>query len=91
MAYVSENIDNYLRNISYPADKSDLVNNAIAKNAPEEIVRSFDTLPNKLFESAEDVRENMHKGHNAGEWNQIGKMAAEHPSPNNEACERPQR
>ncbi len=62
MAYMSENIDRYLRDISYPAGKGELVNNAITKNAPEDIVRNFDMLPDKRFDSAEDVRRNIQKG-----------------------------
>ncbi len=66
MVYMSEDIDRYLRGVSYPADKSELVNNAISRDAPEDVVRNFDALPNKRFDSSEDVRRNIKKGPRMG-------------------------
>ncbi len=58
----STDVDRYLKGVNYPADKNEIVNNARRQNAPEDIVRNLDMLPNQRFNSADDVRRNMHEG-----------------------------
>ncbi len=62
----TQDIDKYLRNVNFPADKREIVNNARNENAPDDVVRNLDMLPDKRFNSAEDVRMNMEKGSRMG-------------------------
>ncbi len=55
-------IERYLKDVNYPADKNEIVNNARRQNAPEDIARNLDMLPNQRFNSPEDVRRNMQEG-----------------------------
>ncbi len=62
----TQDIDRYLRNVNFPADKREIVNNARDQNAPDDVVRNLDMLPDKRFNSPEDVRMNMEKSSRTG-------------------------
>ncbi len=59
-------IERYLRDVNYPADKNEIVNNARRQNAPVDIVKNFDMLPDKRYNSAEDVWKDMEKSFRMG-------------------------
>ncbi|MDM7913203.1 MAG: DUF2795 domain-containing protein [Methanotrichaceae archaeon] len=58
----SEDIERYLRNANYPADKRDLMDYARRQNAPDDVVRALDMLPEQRFNSAMDVSKSMSGG-----------------------------
>jgi hypothetical protein len=58
----SEDVERYLRNANYPADKRDLMDYAKRQNAPEDVVRALDRLPEQRFNSAMDVSKSMSGG-----------------------------
>ncbi len=62
----TQDIDRYLRNVNFPADKMEIVNNARDQNAPDDVVRNLDMLPDKRFNSAEDVWKDMQKSFRSG-------------------------
>ncbi len=55
----TQDLDKYLRGVNYPADKNEIVKNARRQKAPDNVVRNLDMLPDKRYESAEDVRTNV--------------------------------
>lgn len=63
----STDIDRYLRGVNYPADKNELVNYARKQNAPQDVVKNLDMLPNQRFSSPDDVRRNMQEGSSRSE------------------------
>lgn len=48
-------IETYLKGITFPATKEDLINKARENNAPEEIVHVIELFPSKAFASVSDV------------------------------------
>ncbi len=58
----SEDVERYVRNANYPADKSDLMDYARRQNAPDDVVRALDRLPEQRFNSAMDVTKSMSEG-----------------------------
>ncbi len=58
----SEDIERYVRNANYPADKRDLMDYARRQNAPDDVVRALDRLPEQRFNSAMDVTRSMSEG-----------------------------
>ncbi len=58
----SEDVERYLRNANYPADKRDLMDYARRQNAPEDVVKALDRLPEQRFNSAMDVSNSMSGG-----------------------------
>ncbi len=58
----SEDVERYVRNANYPADKSDLMDYARQQNAPDDVVRALDRLPEQRFNSAMDVTRSMSEG-----------------------------
>jgi hypothetical protein len=58
----SEDVERYLRNANYPADKRDLMDYARRQNAPEDVVKALDRLPEQRFNSAMDVSKSMSGG-----------------------------
>ena len=55
----SEDVERYLRNANYPANKRDLVDYARRQNAPDNVVKALDKLPDQRFNSATEVSRNM--------------------------------
>lgn len=58
----SADIERYVRNANYPADKRDLMDYARRQNAPDDVVRALDMLPEQRFNSAMDVTKSMSEG-----------------------------
>jgi|GEM_PF-4286565 len=58
----SEDVERYVRNANYPADKRDLMDYARRQNAPDDVVRALDRLPEQRFNSAMDVTKSMSEG-----------------------------
>ncbi len=52
-------VERYLRDVDFPADKRDIVEQARRQNAPDEVVRALDMLPNQRFNSSMDVTRGM--------------------------------
>ncbi|MFB3764812.1 MAG: DUF2795 domain-containing protein [Methanotrichaceae archaeon] len=62
----SEDIDRYIKGVNYPADKGELMNYARRQNAPDDVVRNLDKLPNQSFNSPDDVRRNIEGSSRSG-------------------------
>lgn len=58
----SEDVERYVRNANYPADKRDLMDYARRQNAPDDVVRALDRLPEQRFNSPTDVTRSMSEG-----------------------------
>lgn len=58
----SEDVERYVRNANYPADKSDLMDYARRQNAPDDVVKALDRLPEQRFNSPTDVTRSMSEG-----------------------------
>jgi len=68
----SEDVERYLRNANYPADKRDLMDYARRQNAPEDVVKALDRLPEQRFNSAMDVSKSMSGGSRGMESTSMG-------------------
>lgn len=55
----STDIEKYLRDVNFPANKRDIVEQARRQNAPEDVVRALDKLPDQKFNSSMDVSRGM--------------------------------
>lgn len=55
----SADIEKYLRDVDFPAEKREIVEQARRQNAPEEVVRALDRLPEQRFNSSMDVTRGM--------------------------------
>jgi len=55
----SADIERYLRDVNFPANKRDIVEQARRQNAPDEVVRALDKLPDQRFNSSMDVTRGM--------------------------------
>lgn len=55
----STDIEKYLRDVNFPANKRDIVEQARRQNAPEDVVRALDKLPDQRFNSSMDVSRGM--------------------------------
>ena len=55
----STDIERYLRDVDFPANKRDIVEEARRQNAPEDVVRALDKLPDQKFNSSMDVTRGM--------------------------------
>lgn len=49
------NIEMYLIEIVYPVVREDLVANAKMMDAPDDVIRQFETLPDQSFEGPDEV------------------------------------
>jgi hypothetical protein len=54
-------IEKYLAGIHYPAQKHDLVSNAKNNNAPDNVMRTIDRLPDKKYTSPIDITKEIGK------------------------------
>jgi hypothetical protein len=55
----SADIERYLRDVNFPANKRDIVEQARRQNAPNEVVMALDKLPDQRFNSSMDVTRGM--------------------------------
>lgn len=55
----SADVDRYLRGVNFPADKKEIVDYARRQNAPDDVVRALDKLPDQRFNSPMDISKNM--------------------------------
>ncbi len=55
----SADVERFVRDANYPANKRELVDYARRQNAPEDIVRALDKLPDQRFSSAVEVTRSM--------------------------------
>lgn len=55
----SADVERFVRDADYPANKRDLVDYARRQNAPEDVVRALDKLPDQRFNSAMEVTRSM--------------------------------
>lgn len=55
----SADVDRYVKDANYPASKRDLVDFARRQNAPDNVVRALDNLPDQRFNSSMDVSKSM--------------------------------
>ncbi|MBA7465530.1 hypothetical protein ES707_00700 [subsurface metagenome] len=52
-------VHEYLRDVAYPASRQDLIDYARQGNAPDEIVRTLERLPERRYASPEVVTETI--------------------------------
>ncbi len=55
----SSDIERYVRGVNFPADKNELVDYARRQNAPDNVIRALDNLPNQRFNSPMDITSRM--------------------------------
>ncbi len=55
----STDVERYLRDVNFPANKRDIVEEARRQNAPDDVVRALDKLPDQRFNSSMDVTRGM--------------------------------
>ncbi len=55
----SADIERYLRDVNFPAEKREIVEQARRHNAPDEVVRALDRLPEQRFNSSMEVTRGM--------------------------------
>jgi hypothetical protein len=54
-------VEKYLSGMHYPAEKSNLINNAQSKDAPEEVIDLINKLPAKTYHSPIDITKEIGK------------------------------
>ncbi len=57
-----EQLSVYLRNLSYPARKQDVVNAAFANEAPRAIIEKMERLPDQVYSQQADVENAFQHG-----------------------------
>ena len=50
-----ETVYNFLKGMNYPASKNELISQAKKNNADSEVLKAMETLPDKQYESQDDV------------------------------------
>ncbi len=55
----SADVERFVRDANYPANKRELVDYARRQNAPDDVVRALDRLPEQRFNSAMEVTRSM--------------------------------
>lgn len=55
----SADVERFVRDANYPANKRELVDYARRQNAPDDVVRALDRLPEQRFNSAMEVSRSM--------------------------------
>lgn len=55
----SADVERFVRDANYPANKRELVDYARRQNAPEDVVRALDGLPDQRFNSSMEVSRSM--------------------------------
>lgn len=55
----SADVERFVRDANYPANKRELVDYARRQNAPDDVVRALDKLPDQRFSSAMEVTRSM--------------------------------
>ncbi len=55
----SVDVERYVRDANYPANKRDLMDFARRQNAPDNVMRALDMLPDQKFNSSVDVSKSM--------------------------------
>ena len=59
-------VQEYLSGVNYPAIKQDMLDTARSNKAPEEVMYFMNRLPEKTYNSPNDVEESSVKSSNAG-------------------------
>ena len=54
-------VEKYLAGIHYPAEKKNLVDCAMAKKAPEDVMNMLDKMPSKTYKSTIDITKEIGK------------------------------
>lgn len=55
----SADVERFVRDANYPANKRELVDYARRQNAPEDVMSALDKLPDQRFNSAMEVSRSM--------------------------------
>lgn len=58
----SADVERFVRDANYPANKRELVEYARRQNAPDDVVRALDDLPDQRFNSPTEVSRSMSEG-----------------------------
>ncbi len=55
----STDVERYVRGANFPANKNEIVDYARRQNAPDNVIKALDKLPDQRFNSAMDVSNRM--------------------------------
>ena len=55
LEYGKEDIEKYFSGVQFPAKKQDLINTARENNAPDSVMNVMEKLPDRVYNSADDV------------------------------------
>ncbi len=60
---LAQRVLDYVQDAHYPTHRRDLIEHARRKNAPEDVLRTLERIPEEIYDDLPDVKEGLRRSH----------------------------